>query len=275
MTVAAAPSLEAIASELRQAQDAGTQLAPITGRDPAFSLDAAYSVAARIHAWRVEGGAVPRGRKIGFTNANIWPEYGVHHPIWGWVYEHTLVQAPADGPAKVALAGLAEPKIEPEIAFRLRSAPPAGADVAALAACIDWVAPAFEIVQSHFPGWKFQAADTIADGGLHGRLLLGAQVPLERLGPDPVAALAGFELVLQRDGHAVETGRGSNVLGSPLAALAHLVALLDGRDTPVALQAGEVITTGTVTAAYPVRAGERWRAEPRGIGLQPLEVVFG
>jgi 2-keto-4-pentenoate hydratase len=41
-------------------------------------------------------------------------------------------------------------------------------------ACIDWIAHGIEIVQSHFPGWKFQAADTIADWALHGRSFLGS-----------------------------------------------------------------------------------------------------
>ena len=262
--------LDAIAREVRAAQDQARQLAPISAREPGLDLDAAYAVAARVHAARLAAGAVPRGRKIGFTNAAIWPEYDVHHPVWGWVYEHTLHA----GANRLSLAGLAEPKIEPEIAFGLRATPAAGADTAALLACIDWVAPAFEIVQSHFPGWKFQAADTIADGGLHGRLVLGTRVPVQALGDDPAAVLAGLTVRLSCDGNEIETGRGSNVLGSPLAALAHLVALLAGQDSAVQLKPGEIVTTGTVTAAYAVRAGQTWQAEPAGIALDALEVRF-
>jgi 2-oxo-3-hexenedioate decarboxylase len=272
--MAGSAPLDAIAAELKAAQDTGRQLATVTSRVPGFGIADAYAVAARVHRARLSAGAVPRGRKIGFTNANIWPEYGVHQPIWGWVYEHTLSRAGEDGTATLALDGLAEPKIEPEIAFGLRAAPPAGADVAALLGCIEWVAPAFEIVQSHFPGWKFAAADTVADGGLHGRLVLGQAVPLDALGDDPAAVLAGLEVALHRDGQLVEVGRGANVLGSPLAALAHLAALLDGQGPEVALRPGEVVTTGTVTAAYPVRAGECWLAAPADGLLRPLAVTF-
>lgn len=265
--------LDRVAAELKSAQDAGTQVTPVTGRVAGFGLDDAYAVAARVHRVRLAAGARARGRKIGFTNANIWPEYNVHQPIWGWVYEHTLVQA-QDGAATVSLAGLVQPKIEPEIAFGLRSAPPAGADVAALVDCIEWVAPAFEVVQSHFPAWKFAAADTIADGGLHGRLVLGRAMPLQALGDDPADALAALEVALHRDGRHVETGRGSNVLGSPLAALAHLAALLATQGEEVAIQPGEVITTGTVTAAYAIEPGQRWTATPAGSAWQPLAVDF-
>jgi 2-oxo-3-hexenedioate decarboxylase len=266
----AADRLDAIADEVRAARDQARQLAPISAREPGFDLEAGYAVAARVHRARLAAGAVPRGRKIGFTNAAIWPEYDVHHPIWGWVYEHTLHASGVHLP----LAGLAEPRIEPEIAFGLRATPPAGADTAGLLACVEWVAPAFEIVQSHFPGWKFQAADTIADGGLHGALVLGQKVPVASLGGDPAAVLAGLTVRLTCDGKEIETGRGSNVLGSPLAALAHLVALLANQDSAVQLKPGEVVTTGTVTAAYPVRAGQTWRAEPAGIALDPVEVGF-
>ncbi|HYF16723.1 MAG TPA: fumarylacetoacetate hydrolase family protein [Ramlibacter sp.] len=262
--------LDALAREVRAAQDQVRQLAPFSGREPGFDAEAGYAVAARVHAARVAAGSVPRGRKIGFTNANIWTEYDVHQPIWGWVYEHTL----RPGAGELSLAGLSEPKIEPEIAFGLSATPPTGADIAGLLACIDWVAPGFEVVQSHFPGWKFQAADTIADGGLHGALVLGPQVPLAALGSDPAAALAGLTLSLTCDGREVEIGRGSNVLGSPLAALAHLVALLATQGPDVRLQPGEVVTTGTLTAAHVVQRGQVWRAKPAGIALEAIELAF-
>jgi 2-keto-4-pentenoate hydratase len=268
-----AVTLDAIALEVRTAQDSAGKLSPLSGEETNFDVEAGYAVAARVHAHRLAEGAVPRGRKIGFTNAAIWPQYDVHEPIWGWVYEHTLCEANGQ-PVHVALATLSEPRIEPEIALGLVATPPPGADIAALLACIGWVAPAFEIVQSHFPGWKFKAADTIADGGLHGALVLGERLPIAALGADPEAALASLEIALSRDGQDVEVGSGRNVLGSPIAALAHLAALLARQGPDVALRAGEVITTGTVTAAYPVQAGESWQATPRHAQLPPLQVTF-
>ena len=269
----AAPDLDAIAAQVRQAQDAATQMAPLTHQHPGFDLATAYEVARRMHATRVQAGDRPVGRKIGFTNANIWPQYNVHQPIWGHVYARTLVRL-AGGVGRFSLAGLAEPRIEPEIVFGLRAAPPAGADAAAVLGCVEWVAPAFEIVQSHFPGWRFEAPDTVADGGLHGALLLGEPVPLAQLGTGAVDALAAFTLDLSCDGHAVETGRGANVLGSPLLALAHLAGVLATQPQQPALQPGEVVTTGTVTAAFPIAPGEHWQAQLHGIALGSLSVEF-
>lgn len=268
----AAAILDAVADEMRALRDEVRQASPITARQAGFGLDDGYAVAARLHALRVQAGAVPRGRKIGFTNSRICPEYDVHHPIWGHVYQHTLHDG-SRATVTLPLAGFCEPKIEPEIAFGLRSAP-ADASTQALLASIEWFAPAFEIVQSHFPRWKFQAADTVADGGLHGALVLGQRVPIASLGADAAGVLAALELELARDGMPVEVGAGSNVLGGPVAALAHLVEVLRAQGPQVALRAGEVVTTGTITAAHAVSPGQRWRSTPRGAGLQPLEIAF-
>jgi 2-oxo-3-hexenedioate decarboxylase len=266
-------ALVAIANEVFALQDEVRQAAPLTARYPGFGLDDAYAVAARIHRRRVAAGAQQRGRKIGFTNSRIWPEYDVHHPVWGHVYTHTLHDA-SGGAATLSLARFCEPKIEPEIAFGLRTAPPPGARGDALLDCIEWVAPAFEIVQSHFPGWKFQAADTVASGGLHAALVLGDRIAIGRLGAGAADVLADLEVTLSCDGSQVETGRGSNVLGGPVQALEHLVDLLGRQGADVALRAGEIVTTGTVTAAYAVAPGQRWRSEPSGAGLRPLGVTF-
>jgi 2-oxo-3-hexenedioate decarboxylase len=213
------------------------------------------------------------GRKIGFTNAGIWPTYGVYAPIWGHMYAHTLVVL-AGTHARCRLGRFAEPRIEPEIALRLCRTPVPGAGTAALLACVDQVAHAFEIVQSHFAHWRFQAADTVADGGLHGALLLGPPQPVASLGADPARALQELTITLWRDGLRIEAGRGAHALGSPLAALAHLVAVLARQPQAAPLAAGEWITTGTVTAAYAVAPGQRWHTTVHGPALPGLEVAF-
>src|SRR6266478_10142436 len=116
-------------------------------------------------------GEMPVGRKIGFTNRTAWAEYG---PMWGYVYNRTVHNLAEIGDT-FSLVGLVEPRIEPEIIFKLALAPAPGMDETALLACFDWVAHGFELVQSIFPGWKFSAPDTVAAFGLHGALLIGSR----------------------------------------------------------------------------------------------------
>lgn len=265
-------NLNALARELKTAQDEVRQIAPFTGRIDGFDEAAGYEVARMIHEARLREGRRPVGRKIGFTNRNIWPEYGVYAPIWGYVYDATVTYA-ADARATCRIGRLAEPRIEPEVVLHFASAPPVTDDLAAILACVDWIAHAFEIVQSHFPGWRFAAADTIADGALHGLLLVGPPRRVADLGADVAARLERFTIELRREGELRDTGTGANVLDGPLQAVAHLIATLDRSGAPP-LAAGEIVSTGTLTRALPIAAGETWSTRIEGIDLPGLTATF-
>jgi 2-oxo-3-hexenedioate decarboxylase len=265
--------LDAIAAQLKSAQDAGRQIEPFTSSIPGFDLAAAYEVARRIHGVRLASGARPVGRKIGFTHPRMWSLYGVREPVWGYVYDRTLVLPWPPG-GDCALGRFVEPKIEPEVVLHFRAAPPLGGDAEAVLECDDWIAHGFEIVRSHFPGWRFGAADTVADQGLHGTLLVGDPRPVDRLGPDLAEQLANLRVTLLCDDEVRETGTGANALGSPLLAVAHLIAILETQPGSAPLGAGELITTGTLTAAFPVRPGEAWSTRIEGIDLPGLAVRF-
>lgn len=239
-----------LARELINLHEKPREVPPFSQRYPRLSADDGYAAARQLHEHRVRQGWRPVGRKIGFTNRTLWERYGVHEPMWGWVYDRTLIQA-QDNRASVSLASLVQPRIEPEIAFKLKHAPEGN-----LADSIEWMAHAVEIVQCHHPRWQVTIADCTADNGLHGRLVVGVPLPL-------ADNLAGVEARLFKGAQQVDRGIGANVLGSPLFSLAHLVELLKKHpDAP--LRAGEIITTGVLTDAHPVAPGETWRTEVTG-----------
>jgi 2-oxo-3-hexenedioate decarboxylase len=165
-------------------------IASTAARDPTFDEDAAYLVSAEIVRCRRARGEKPIGRKVGFTNRTIWPEYGVSAPIWACVYDSTVTCL--DEPTgSLAIGHLVQPRIEPEIVLHFKSAPRATEDERELLSNVDWIAHGYEIVQSHFPDWKFRAADTIAAFGLHGALVVGPKRPGEGLA-DVVRKLRTF-----------------------------------------------------------------------------------
>ena len=266
-------NLDVLAQEMKAAQDLAQQIEPFTKRVQGFDLSSAYQVASHIHHARISEGAIPIGRKIGFTNPEMWSIYGVREPIWAYVYDTTVVQ-PGSLQAKCPINRFAEPKIEPEIIFHLRSDLSDNAEIEEVVYAIDWVTHGFEIVQSHFPDWRFQAPDTVADCGLHGTLLIGPSMPLEELGSDPVDALESISVDLLCEDKLVETGVGSNVLGNPFAAVVHLVSVLGKQPDHAPLKAGEIVSTGTITTAKSIHVGETWRSEIRGAELAGLTVKF-
>ena len=267
--------IEAIAHQIKTAQDQGLPLTQITSQHPGFDTATAYAVADLIHAMRLAEGARAVGRKIGFTNPAMWAQYGVAAPVWAYVYNTTVTYL-ADSPdtSTCSLRGFVNPKIEPEIIFHFHTSPPPDGDVAAVLACVDWVAHGFEMVQSPYADWKFQAADAIAVGGLHARLLVGKPQPVNTLGANLQEALAAFTLALSCDGQLLERGKGANVLGHPLAAVVHLMQVLASQLPHQPLQANELVTTGTVTSAYSVQAGQTWQTALEGIALPGLSVAF-
>ena len=169
-----------------------------------------------------------------------------------------------------------QPRIEPEVVFKLKAPVPLTDDPAAVLSSVEWIAPGFEIVQSHFPDWKFAAADCTAAFGLHGALMVGAPVAVTNANRAALAAaLPAFRLTLSRGDTVIDQGTGANVLGSPALALAHLARLLAEQPQAPELAAGEIVTTGTITDAWPVTTGETWSSDYGTLGLDGLTLQFG
>jgi len=247
---------------------------PVNGGAEFAELPSAYRSALAVRALRIGRGEIPRGYKIGFTNRTIWPRYGVFVPIWGSMWQ-TTVDA-CDGAGTVSLARLCQPRIEPEAVFGFKATPRTDASLEDLFDALDWVAPGFEIVQSHRPDWKFTAPQTVADGGLHGRLLVGRKRSIADLAPDADRLhrmLAAARVRLLKGGSLVEEGAGAHVLDSPLHALLHFLVELRSCPGATDLAAGDIVTTGTWTDAWPVQAGETWTARFDS-ALPSLEVRF-
>lgn len=261
-------TLDAYAAELLEAYDTGRQIAPISGRVPAFDAEMAYSIAHRVTALREARGERRVGRKIGFTNRTIWPLYDVTGPMWGPVWDTTLHDI-GEGPHR--LQELPEPRLEPEIVFGLKSAPRAGMCEAELAGCIDWVSHGFEVVFSSYPGWRFSDADCAAAFGLHGALYLGPKLPLTQ---STIEQLPRFRVVLEGPRGKRLTGCGADVLDGPLTALGHLLDTLAADTAAARLSAGEIVTTGTLTDAAPVMPGDNWTTRLDGIDLPGATINF-
>jgi 2-oxo-3-hexenedioate decarboxylase len=266
-------NIAALADDLLLALSRRDQIHLLSGWVAGFDEAQAYRVARAVTARRVAQGEKVVGRKIGFTNRTIWDEYGVHRPLYGAMYDSTVRDA--SGRQEASLSAYVEPRIEPEIVLGLSAPPEADMDEAALMGCVGWVAHGFEIVQSLYAGWRFTFEDCVAAFGLHGGLLVG---PRAEIAPEDRAEwlerLGRFTIRLSRDGHEVDVGQAGNVLGGPVSALRHLVEViaLDAEAEP--LMAGEMITTGTVTRAFPVKAGERWTTRLDGIDLPGMDVTF-
>ncbi len=270
----ATATIESSADHILLALTDRRSIASLTDAPEGLSLPDAYRISRAVTARRIARGERPIGRKIGFTNQTIWDEYGVRYPIDGPMYDTTVSHVTGTVSA-FSLAPFVEPRIEPEIVLGITSTPTPDMDEAALMYCIGWMAHGFEIVQSLFPGWLFSGADCVAAFGLHGALICGPKrevLPAERV--STLDALTRFSITLHCNGKMMDTGKAANVLGGPVSALLHLVRAIAQDPEAAPLSAGDIITTGTVTRAFPLTPGERWTTGISGIQLPGMDVTF-
>ncbi len=166
---------EALVRELEAARAAAELVTPPSRRRDTFSLAEGFAVGRRLADRRAAAGSRPAGQKIALTYRPVWERVGVTHPLWAPVYAEGVVLN-----REFDLKPLALPRLEIEVLFRLRSGLDPGANFAAVAAAVEEVALAFEIVDCHYPDWVCTPADIIADHGFHAGLVVGAPVPVER-----------------------------------------------------------------------------------------------
>jgi 2-oxo-3-hexenedioate decarboxylase len=258
----------AIAAEAAAAFNSGSHR--VLPHRPAseLTMDDAYRVTALVHEIRLAQGYVCRC-KIGFTNRRLWTNKA-RAPIWGYVYDRTL----HDLATPLPLAPYSAPKIEPEIMFGLAKAPSPGMDDAALLKCVDWVAHGYEMVQSIYPDWTFTAPDTVIADAMHAALLIGSRYKTGKNAGEWLRTLTSFEIELFCGGKPMDGGHALNVLEGPLSTIRYLMDLLARDPDNPPLAAGEIVSTGTLTRALPVKPGETWMTKLKGIALEGVSLRF-
>ena len=262
-----------LATELLQAYAERRLVPPPSSRDGGLDLAAAYAVESQIVARRRAAGHRPVGVKVGFANKAAWRVLKLETLVWAHMYDDTVHQA-ADNQAELPVGPLVAPKIEPEIVFCLGHPVPAGAaDAVAVLEAVDWIALGFEVIDCVFPDWKFQPVDFVASKGLHAGLVMGAPLGVTDANRAAIAdALPSFTVRLEKDGVQVAEGSGRNSLRSPALCLGELASAIargaGGSRAP--LQAGELISSGTLTESQPMAAGDTWTARVDGLDLPSL-----
>ncbi|HWT25003.1 MAG TPA: fumarylacetoacetate hydrolase family protein [Solirubrobacteraceae bacterium] len=199
---------------------------------------------------RVAGGAAPIGWKAGLNAPAPQEKLGLTRPLVGFLTDATLVPSGAEVP----IAGWTAPALEPEIAMRLGDDVPGGASRDAVAAAVDALAPAIELVDLHRPADDVE--EILGLNIFHRAVVLGAW--------DEGRAGAGLEgIVLDIDGR-VEAADPTAVLGD-LTEVVRGVAdtLADAGET---LGAGQFVICGSVVPAFAPSPGERVVCRFAGLG---------
>jgi len=261
--------VETLARELLTAYEAGEVVPVLPSSRSGFDLNAAYDVEATLKRLREASGARAVGRKVGYANKAMWRVLKLQTLLWAHMYHDTVHYCDGNS-AMLTLPHARSLKVEPEIVFGLKQAiATEGLDAAAALQHVDWVAIGFEIIDCPYPDWKFQPADFLASFGLHAALVVGERVQANSIA-SLLEELSRCKVRVSKNGEFVEEGSGKNSLTSPAACLAELSAAILRRFPNEPLGAGEVVSSGTLTAGHLAATGDHWTVDVSGLPLPSL-----
>ena len=249
-------SIDSLGDELYTALRTQQVVEPLSNRHPDITIEQAYAIQQRMLLRRQQDGERIVGKKIGVTSAAVMNMLGVHQPDFGWLTDAMIVNQGES----IDISTLIQPKAEGEIAFLLkRDLMGPGVGVADVLAATECVMPCFEIVDSRIRDWKIKIQDTVADNASCGVFVLG-----DRLVDPREVDLTTCGMVLEKNGEIVATGAGAAAMGHPANAVAWLANTLGAHG--IALEAGEVVLSGSLGIMVPVKAGDNLRVTMGGIG---------
>jgi 2-oxopent-4-enoate/cis-2-oxohex-4-enoate hydratase len=226
----------------------GRTIAPLIERDPTLAIDDAYAISLDFLARRLAEGERVVGKKIGVTSKVVQDMLGVHEPDFGFLTDWMHVVGDIDIAAKRLIA----PRAEAEIAFILdRRLEGPGVSAQQVIAATRSIVPCFEIVDSRIDDWRISIVDTVADNASCGVFMLGE----ERLDPAGLD-LPGLHVAVTKNGLPLSEGRGHAVQGDPAQAVAWLANTLGA--CGVALDAGDIVLSGSLVPLAPAQAGDRF-----------------
>jgi 2-keto-4-pentenoate hydratase len=227
--------------------------APSDGRT--IAMAEAYDIQDAVRQALLARGERLVGWKAGFTSRATQQMFATDRPACGFLLGSGVYASGADVPTSEFI-GLA---VEAEVALvmgRALAGPGVTPPQALLA--VEGAVPALELVDFRYAG-KPTAVDAVADGVFARAIVLGT--PLTDVTHVDLA-LEG--LVYEMNGAIVATNTAAEVLGSPINSLAWIANHLGERG--LALRAGDVVMTGSVSAVLRAKAGDTVRARFTRLG---------
>ena len=240
---------ELLADRLADARRSNVQIPSLPAELVPQSADEAYAINAMI-AERL--GWEPLGWKIAGTTTAVREKLRLDTPIYGRTYRRFATTSPV----RFEAGDLLDPLIECEFFVTLaRSLPPRGDawTMAEVVDAIETVHIGVEVAECRYPSTALPSLPAIlADGSASGRYVFGDIVQRWRDG------LAGIDVRVEVDGKFRRGGTGADVMGDPLQPLCWLAN--ERRRWGDGLNAGETISTGSMTGMLPIRGGQSARA---------------
>ncbi|AWL13188.1 4-oxalocrotonate decarboxylase [Saliniradius amylolyticus] len=210
---------------------------------PQLNVAQAYQIQTASLEHRLARGEKLVGIKMGFTSRAKMVQMGVDDLIWGRLTDKMqLVEG-----GTTSMSRFIHPRIEPEIAFRLKKNIKGYINLSQAMEAVDGIAPAMEIIDSRYTNFNFSLPDVIADNSSSSGFVLGQW-------HSPNVDISNQAMIMEFNGRAVQIGSSSAILGNPYRSLVEAARL--AAESGLCLEAGHTVLAGAATAAHPLAAGD-------------------
>ncbi len=196
---------------------------------------------------RLSQSEVRIGYKMGLTSDGKRKQMNLDSPLYGELTNkmHVLNSSIFD------ITPLIHSKIEPEVAFKIKSTLKGKVDYATVIANITHVCATMEILDSRYTQFKyFSMEDVIADNSSSSHFVMGNWVPFES-----AQILENARLEMYVNDVLSQAGDVKEISGDPIQSVVQLCELLheNGRS----LEAGSIVLAGAATAAVELKPNQK------------------
>ena len=246
-----------------EARRLAIQIEPVSVKHPQMSIDDAYAIQ---DAWleiELERGRKLVGHKIGLTSRAMQLAMNIDEPDSGYLLDDMVFETGCE----LQVKNYCDPKIEVELAFVIgKQIAGVGVTVEDVLNSTESVVPAIELIDARSyrkhprTGASRSVADTISDNAADAAIILGQVEKNPR--EIELPWVAG---VCERNGAIEESGVAAAVLGHPAMGVAWLAKRY--AQLARALEAGQIILSGSFTRPVDCRRGDEFRIDYRDLGV--------
>ncbi|MGD9616212.1 MAG: 2-keto-4-pentenoate hydratase [Alphaproteobacteria bacterium] len=227
-------------------------------------LDEAYRIRTEFEALETRRGrGAVAGYKIGLTTPIMQRLCGVDEPCYGAIFASEVHHRRAE----LAMSDYCRLGIETEIAVRLGQDLPEGGNPERVGGAVESCMAAIELLEDLRHDYKRLTASAMVAGNVwNAGVVLGEPVTDWRR-----LDLAAATALLTINGREIGHGRGGDVMGNPLNALAWLADKLAAAGTP--LRTGMIVMTGSMVPIQFPAPGDHAVVEVEGLGRAELVAI--
>ncbi len=196
---------------------------------------------------RVQNSELRIGYKMGLTSEGKRKQMNLDSPLYGELTNKMQIV----NSSIFDISPLIHPKIEPEVAFKVKNTLKGPVSYGQAVENISHIAATMEILDSRYDQFKyFSMEDVIADNSSSSHFIIGAWEPFTS-----AKQLEHAHLEMFVDGHLAQAGDAKEISGDPILSLVQLYALLAENNRT--LEAGSIVLAGAATAAVELKPNQK------------------